>query len=696
MSSQASAKPGPAHRPLVIFDGNCQAHHLAAIFDASGLAEGWVNGADYGTAPAFRGRLARYADEATCIRLGREARRAGRPVIQATQSTPWSEMKLTAYTDEVDQVVRFPYLHCGIYQRGENAPGKAAALRRAYEADLEVVAQCQGAAGSRFDFAGFIAAEQASRPLFHMHVHPGPALMSALVSDLGSGLGCVDEIALGAVASEMAATEGINVWTQHPLPAGTRDALGFAWGEGYDAYGALIEDRARRDWPEIVRRRSERECVFAADTQFWCGLFDAGIGLGSIDLAREAFDEVVRRSPGVPELWAAMHGFDRARRPELVDRAVRVFAGSRLLYYVLSRTASQDGDHATALRLGHWHQEAAEDLDDGFVPLSLAFKAAGRMDEAAANAAEFAAARPEPRRSAIVTIMRHHELIRPDPGPQGSEEGGPVRSEAEQMILDQPEPEQPEDAGKSGGYAQGWRPAFEFDADGLATAHDSSFLRDPRFQEAYAFGLTVPTSLGADLHIEWRAWIAIWAAEQALLAPGDFIECGVYTGILSGTICRWTNFADRPSRRFWLVDTFEGLPEEQVLEAEKTAGLLGYNSEYVGRDVHDEVVRKFSVFPNVRVVRGRVPEALEAVEATSVAYLSLDMNIAVPEMAALDHFWPLLSPGGVILIDDYNWKAHAEQRARYNAFSRHVGVPILGLPTGQGLIVKPAGRALPE
>lgn len=231
----------------------------------------------------------------------------------------------------------------------------------------------------------------------------------------------------------------------------------------------------------------------------------------------------------------------------------------------------------------------------------------------------------------------------------------------------------------------------QFNADGLATIHNSDFLRDPRFVRAYRFGMRTTATRMLDIHIEWRAWIAIWAAEQALRVPGDFVECGVNTGILAGTIVDWTGFGKLTDRTMWLADTYDGLPEDQINDAERAIGLHGYNAEYRGGGAYEIVVDKFAKFPNVRIVRGPVPDTLPQIHTTRVAYLSIDMNIAFPEIAAARHFWPMLSPGGVILLDDYNWTPHINQKRAFDELAKEWNVPILGLPTGQGVIVKPPG-----
>ena len=69
----------------------------------------------------------------------------------------------------------------------------------------------------------------------------------------------------------------------------------------------------------------------------------------------------------------------------------------------------------------------------------------------------------------------------------------------------------------------------------------------------------------------------------------------------------------------------------------------------------EHVRRNFDEWQRVRIVVGAVPETLAEVTATKIAYLHLDMNCAPPEIAAAEHFWDRLSPGGVLLLDDYGY-----------------------------------------
>ena len=230
-----------------------------------------------------------------------------------------------------------------------------------------------------------------------------------------------------------------------------------------------------------------------------------------------------------------------------------------------------------------------------------------------------------------------------------------------------------------------------YNQDGLATRHNAEFMGDARFQVAYAAGLE---NAPAGTQVQWRVHVALWCASQAAGLEGDFVECGVHTGILSAAVMTWLDFARLAGRRFFLFDTWQGIPPEQMSEDEKRFGVPLMNRKYQDGDaLHAAAVRKFARWPNATLVRGRVPDTLSALgTAGQIAYASIDMNVAAAEMAAADFLWPRLVPGAPMLLDDYGWAAHVHQKRAWDEFARRHGVMILALPTGQGLIVKP-GRA---
>ncbi|MFM9872466.1 MAG: TylF/MycF/NovP-related O-methyltransferase [Fimbriimonadaceae bacterium] len=223
-----------------------------------------------------------------------------------------------------------------------------------------------------------------------------------------------------------------------------------------------------------------------------------------------------------------------------------------------------------------------------------------------------------------------------------------------------------------------------YDQDGLRTKHNHDFVYDPRFVAAYERGLK---ATGKDYRFHWRVHVALWAAEMAAKVPGDFVECGVNKGFMSSAMMQLLDW-NSMDRMFWLLDTFDGIDERFLSEEEKASGRMGMNDgEFYVKGV--ELVREnFSEWERVEIVVGAVPETLPKVKAEQVAFLHLDMNCAPPEVAALEHFWPLLSPGGVVLMDDYTYSGYEVQHKSLRECAARLGTPILGLPTGQGVVIK--------
>lgn len=227
-----------------------------------------------------------------------------------------------------------------------------------------------------------------------------------------------------------------------------------------------------------------------------------------------------------------------------------------------------------------------------------------------------------------------------------------------------------------------------YNQDGLATKHNADFMREPRFVDAYRVGMENGNSA---TRVEWRVHVALWCATQALALDGDFVECGVHTGILSGAVMAWLDFARHAPRRFFLFDTWAGIPEEQMSEAETRAGLAAMNRKYQNGDtLYADAMKKFARWPNATLIRGRVPDSLSAMAASKqVAYASIDLNVSEAEMGAAAFLWPRLVSGGLMLLDDYGWAAHFNQKLAWDAWAAQHDVMILSLPTGQGLLRKP-------
>jgi hypothetical protein len=150
---------------------------------------------------------------------------------------------------------------------------------------------------------------------------------------------------------------------------------------------------------------------------------------------------------------------------------------------------------------------------------------------------------------------------------------------------------------------------------------------------------------------------------------------------------------DSRGKRFYLLDTFSGVDEGCLSEAEKAGGAVEQNRKLLASGFYvsslESVRANFSEWKNARIIQGRIPDTLPQVDAAEVAYLHLDMNCARPEVAAAEFFWPRLVGGAFLLLDDYAYYGYRPQKLAMDDFAKRQGVGVLALPTGQGLIVKP-------
>ena len=97
-------------------------------------------------------------------------------------------------------------------------------------------------------------------------------------------------------------------------------------------------------------------------------------------------------------------------------------------------------------------------------------------------------------------------------------------------------------------------------------------------------------------------------------------------------------------------------------------------------------MQRFSIFPNCEIIKGSVPKALSSVEIDSCCFLHLDMNSWEAEIAALDFFMPKMTRGGVIVLDDFGLYTHSSQARFELPYFQKRELPILELPTGQGVV----------
>jgi hypothetical protein len=151
---------------------------------------------------------------------------------------------------------------------------------------------------------------------------------------------------------------------------------------------------------------------------------------------------------------------------------------------------------------------------------------------------------------------------------------------------------------------------------------------------------------------------------------GDIVECGVWKGgsmMLAALALQERGAADRG---LWLYDTFEGMtqPDERDRDysgvpATRYFG-TGEQAAYyrVGVDAVQDAMRR-TRYPEQRMhfVKGRVEDTIPASAPSQIALLRLDTDWYESTRHEMEHLYPRLAPGGVLILDDYGAFVGARQ-----------------------------------
>jgi O-methyltransferase len=220
--------------------------------------------------------------------------------------------------------------------------------------------------------------------------------------------------------------------------------------------------------------------------------------------------------------------------------------------------------------------------------------------------------------------------------------------------------------------AQRMTPGYHF-ADNLITWNrNNSMLDDPAFMRAWEDNAETQT----DRAIAWRRYVLCCAAYHCVQLDGDFVECGAYTGVGVKTVVDYLGGTEFP-KTFWAYDLFE-----------HRAGMANHPMPLHGPQLHPIVVAKFARYPQVRVIKGLIPEVLSEAPA-KISYLHIDLNQAPAEIATLDALFDRVVPSGFVILDDYEWSMpYREQKLAEDPWFDARGYRVMPLPTGQGLVIK--------
>jgi len=145
--------------------------------------------------------------------------------------------------------------------------------------------------------------------------------------------------------------------------------------------------------------------------------------------------------------------------------------------------------------------------------------------------------------------------------------------------------------------------------------------------------------------------------------PGDFVECGVWRGGSSMIAALTFLEGGDASRNLWLYDTYGPRPEPTEKDIRASDGLpaseiwadLPHTNTPELDDVRSNMRSTHYPEENIRFIQGKVEDTIPQAMPTNISILRLDTDWYESTYHELKHLFPVLSPNGILIIDDYGW-----------------------------------------
>ena len=156
---------------------------------------------------------------------------------------------------------------------------------------------------------------------------------------------------------------------------------------------------------------------------------------------------------------------------------------------------------------------------------------------------------------------------------------------------------------------------------------------------------------------------------KTLNVPGSIAECGVFKGAGWFYWLKLLNIYAPGERKFvYGFDTFKGFSSELLDYEKNSANAFVKEADFKGIDP-DELLSKASdySFQNGRLISGEVTSSIPLFvknnKGLRFSLINLDFDTYEGTKVALEELTPLVSPGGIIILDEYGKEGWGESDA---------------------------------
>jgi hypothetical protein len=183
---------------------------------------------------------------------------------------------------------------------------------------------------------------------------------------------------------------------------------------------------------------------------------------------------------------------------------------------------------------------------------------------------------------------------------------------------------------------------------------------------------------GFNCHRKWMLWQLLRLTASV---TGDTAECGVFKGASSWLICT-ANHSSSIERTHHLFDSFEGVSEPSELDGSHwRKGDLA-----AGEDVVSKNLSPF--LSQIEFHKGWIPERFVDVKDMKFSFVHVDVDLYEPTRDSIEFFYDRISPGGILLCDDYAFNSCPGATKAVDTFLDNKPEKMIRLDAGGGFSSK--------
>ncbi len=159
----------------------------------------------------------------------------------------------------------------------------------------------------------------------------------------------------------------------------------------------------------------------------------------------------------------------------------------------------------------------------------------------------------------------------------------------------------------------------------------------------------------------WGKFIAHYELTKRVSGlPGAIVECGVFKGTSFVRLAGFQSLlGGTGSKKLIGFDAFGPFPQTNF-EADRALRdklVREAGEQSIGVEQLQLVLTTKGLLEDIELVAGNicttVPEYVSTHPDLTIALLNLDTDLYEPAVVILEHLWPRIVPGGVMMLDDY-------------------------------------------